>query len=137
MIKETNDREKLEETILASQNYFEKNLRYLNAGALVLSIGFVEKVVTIATSNNAYWLITSWVLFAFSLMINLISHLISVQNSTNALNEHDEKLEIFERIKRILKRNRFMFRLNLSTYLLFLIGIISLLIFCSLNILKS
>ena len=57
-----------------SKSYDQTVLTY-SAGAIALSITFLEKVVK--TANGIGWLYTSWILFALAMITTLYSHLAS------------------------------------------------------------
>jgi hypothetical protein len=119
------DRDKIQGSINESQSDFEKNLVYLSAGALTLSLGFIEKIVSFDKSNNKWIVVISWGFLASSLLLNLASHLIS--------EEMDSGMEYNKLIERISCRNKIMRIINWTSYFLFVIGVVSVVIFCSIN----
>lgn len=130
---EEKDRDKIQDAINESQSDFEKNLVYLSAGALTLSMGFIEKIIPFDKASNKWLLITSWTLLASTLLLNLASHLISVRNSTKAREEMDSGMEYIKLIERISCRNQIMRILNWISYSLFAFGVLLVVIFCSIN----
>ena len=134
---ESKDRDKIDDAINESQSDFEKNLVYLSAGALTLSIGFIEKIVSLENASSNWLLITSWILLALTLLLNLASHLISVGNSTKSREEMDTGMQYEKLITKIYSRNKNMRNLNWITYVLFSIGIILTVIFCSINLINN
>src|ERR1700743_287269 len=60
-----------------SEDDYEKNITYIAAGTLVLSLTFLEKVVNLKESDSVWFLILSWVLLSISLLGNLVSHQLS------------------------------------------------------------
>jgi hypothetical protein len=129
----TNDRDKIEDAINESQSDFEKNLVYLSAGALVLSIGFIEKIISFDKASNKWIVVVSWGILASTLLLNLASHLISVGNSTKAREEMDMGMEYNKLIERISCRNKLMRTINWISYVLFAFGVILVVVFCSIN----
>lgn len=127
------DRNKISDTIEASQSDFEKNLVYLSAGSLALSIGFIEKIIKLQDASSKWLLITSWCLLASTLLLNLASHLISVRNSSKTREEMDKEIVYEILIERIYCRNKIMRILNWITFGLFSLGVIFTVIFCALN----
>lgn len=127
------DRDKISDAIDESQTDFEKKLVYLSAGALALSIGFIEKVIKLNDASSRWLLVASWGLLASTLLLNLASHLISVRNSTKAREEMDKGTKYEILVERISFRNRIMRTLNWITYSLFALGVIFTVIFCSVN----
>ena len=66
----------LNSNIEKSHDAFEKQLNYISAGSLALSMIIVEKIVKDLNNTTHNWmLVTSWFLFVLSLSSNLISHL--------------------------------------------------------------
>lgn len=115
-----------------SQEAFEKQLSFLSAGTLGFSMLFVEKVVDDFNSSNCKLLIIcSWLTLGLTLVINLISHHLSAQNNYKTLSEIDnEKYDpdiIHNRIKWIN-------RINWTTILSLLLGVLLFIIYILLNI---
>jgi hypothetical protein len=130
---EKTDRDKIEDAINESQSDFEKNLVYLSAGALVLSMGFIEKIISFDKASNKWIVVVSWGILASTLLLNLASHLISVGNSTKAREEMDMGMEYNKLIERISCRNKLMRIINWISYVLFAFGVISVVVFCAIN----
>ena len=128
------DRDKIDDAINESQSDFEKNLVYLSAGALTLSMGFIEKIIPISESTAKPLIVLSWILLAATLLLNLATHLISVRNSTKAREEMDSGMVYDTLIQKISCRNKIMTILNWITYALFSFGVILTVIFCSINL---
>lgn len=131
---EKTDRDKIEDAINESQSDFEKNLVYLSAGALVLSMGFLEKIISFDKASNKWIVIVSWGILASTLLLNLASHLISVGNSTKAREEMDMGMEYNKLIERISCRNKLMRTINWISFVLFAFGVISVVVFCAINL---
>jgi uncharacterized membrane protein len=131
---EDKDRDKIIEAINDSQDHFEKNLVYLSAGSLALSIGFVEKFAKQNPANYNLLIIISWLLLAFTLLLNLASHLISVENSSKAREEIDLGLPDEVLYANITQRNNKMRKINWITLFLFAFGVITSVIYCSINL---
>lgn len=127
-------RDRINDAINDSQSDFEKNLVYLSAGALTLSMGFIEKIIPISESTAKSLIVISWILLAATLLLNLATHLISVRNSTKSREEMDAEMEFETLIQKISCRNKIMTVLNWVTYVLFSIGVILTVIFCSINL---
>ncbi len=127
-------RASLEYSISGSEDDFEKNLVYLSAGSLVLSIGFVEKIVPMKEANCTGFLIVSWSLIASTLLLNLASYLISAGNSTKSREDLDNQIDPNLRYDRVKNRNKRIRQVNWTSYILFSLGIASMIIYCSINI---
>ena len=135
-MSENNDyRASLEHAISGSEDDFEKNLVYLSAGSLVLSIGFIEKIVPIDNAKYTGVLIVSWCLIALTLLLNLASYLISADNGTKAREDLDNDVfDYKERYDKLKARNKKIRKVNWTSYSLFSLGIISIIIYCSINV---
>lgn len=105
-VKETDEdnqyRNQLYEALDYSENQFDKQLTYLSSGALILSIGFVKDIVDINVNTNKTGLIFSWVMFALSLLSNLLSHLSSIYSMRNELKDFNKLSERFDSTTQIL-----------------------------------
>ena len=117
-----------------SQDNFEKQLSYISAGSLALSIGFIKDVVTNIAEARCKWLLdTGWILLCITLLGNCISHIraADLHNKTIADINHgrydDRKIE---------KRYKEVSNVNWMTVATMLLGIGSIIIFVSVNILK-
>ena len=118
--------------IQKSHDSFEKQINYISAGALGISMLFVEKVVkdiTITKCNSL--LILSWVFFTLTLVSNLLSHIYTS-------NIHDKTLsEIYSENyddKKAASRNRNIKRWNIISIGCLFLGITFQIIFISINI---
>lgn len=118
--------------IQKSHDSFEKQINYISAGALGISMLFIEKVVKdISSSKCNSILIFSWSFFALTLLSNLLSHIYTS-------NSHDKTLsEIYSEAyddKKAGSRNSNIKIWNIISIILLLLGIIFQIIFISLNI---
>ena len=135
MVDEENEyRASLEHAISGSEDDFEKNLVYLSAGSLVLSIGFIEKIVPMSKASCIGLLIISWFMIALTLLLNLASYLISASHSTKAREDLDNQIDSKLRYDKVKNRNRKIRLVNWTSYTLFSLGIASLIIYCSINV---
>jgi hypothetical protein len=126
------ERNIFEETRTKSEDDFEKNLTYISAGALGLSLTFIEKIVVINSSTIIWTLIIGWVLLGLTLTLNLISHLISSYYSRKSQEEFDNDCKNLN--KNIDLRNQRISIINWSTVILLILGIFFIIIFTSQNI---
>ena len=132
MSEDKDYRVSLEHAISGSEDDFEKNLVYLSAGSLVLSIGFIEKIVPMDNAKYTGFLIVSWCLIALTLLLNLASYLISADNGTKAREDLDNDVfDYKERYDKLKARNKKIRKVNWTSYSLFSLGIISIIIYCS------
>src|ERR1700731_2499004 len=63
-----------------SQDNFEKQLSYISAGGLGLSMIFIDKIVKNVSHADFKWLLAGcWFFLGCTLVVNLISHLVSAR----------------------------------------------------------
>jgi hypothetical protein len=116
---------------------YEKNIIYIAAGTLVLSLTFLEKIVNLEETNAVWYLIWSWIFLSITLLSNLVSHQLSslyiercrifYANCGDDRTYPDKKLKIY--IKRLSA-------VNWSATATLFLGISLLVIFCSINAYK-
>ncbi|MDT3404266.1 hypothetical protein [Mucilaginibacter terrae] len=133
-----------------SEDDYEKNLVYIAAGTLVLSMTFLDKIIKVDNASGVVFLILSWGLLALTLLGNLVSHQLSsafhsecrllyaacsVELPENASpdqvtihNETEAKADA-----RLDQCNRIMVQINWSTTISLFVGIAFLVTFCSIN----
>jgi hypothetical protein len=124
MEKKNND---WNELIQNSRDYaakrFETLLVYIASGGLIISIGFVNDIISIA-GKNLTLLKTSWILFASTIFLNLISQLSSIKAMDQELDEKTKSSDLWDKSTRIIN--------FLSVISLFL-GILAFILFISNN----
>lgn len=122
----------LKTTIEKSHDAFEKQLNYISAGSLGLSIAIIEKVVKDLNLTVHNWiLISSWSCFVLTLTSNLMSHLYASKVHTKTVNEIYNKN--YSNSKR-LKRDSIIGSWNFCSVTLLLLGLFFQLIFIAINI---
>ena len=63
-----------------AETEFEKLIIYIASGGLVLTISFSEKIVKIDQAGLFLnWLISTWICFAFTILISLVFHFTSIK----------------------------------------------------------
>lgn len=125
--EEENDFAKVKEK---SDDDYEKNITYISAGTLVLSLTFVEKIVNLGQSSVVWCLITSWSFMGLTLLINLVSHQISSHYAQCC----DEELRLqVAKEKTFRMRIRWIRNLNWTTTATLSLGMFFLIVFCSIN----
>ena len=127
------NRELLQKIKDSSEDDFEKNLIYITSGTLVLSMTFIEKIAPLENAKGVLALVIGWVFLTVSLLINLISHRISAQNSRNRTAELDRGDDWVEINKRIDNDNYKLDRINDWTVGSMILGIFALVVYCSIN----
>ena len=115
-----------------SQDAFEKQLSYISAGSLGISMAFIKNVVGDISSTHSKWvLIVGWILLGVTLLLNLLSHIVAFSNHSKTLDEIN--LGSYSQIKAIKRNNRLKV-LNLWSIISLIAGILLVIIFVALNI---
>lgn len=137
-MEENKNRDDLFRTIEKTEDDFEKKITQISAGALALSITFIDKIVDLSTAKYFFILIIGWVLLVLTLSINLISILISREFNLKSVDEYDdyEKKIISDKelIQNIKNRNKTIRKLDIISLVKLLLGIFLIVLFSSLNI---
>jgi hypothetical protein len=124
----------LEQIKQKSEDDFEKNITYISAGTLILSLTFIEKIVPLSNSGYIGLLIWGWAMLALTLVVNLGSHLLSSYYSDKCREEFEkEHAKCNENLRR---RNKIIRIINISTLCTLLLGITFLILFCTKNAYK-
>jgi hypothetical protein len=116
-----------------SQDDFEKYINLLASGGLVLSLTFLEKIVSLENAICKPLVIIGMYLMVVTLLSNLYSHYKSITDSDSTINEIDNE-EYNDIFKNIEKRNKIINRLNRVSIWALIIGIASLITFATINI---
>jgi len=124
-------RDELIAIVAKSQDAFEKQLSFISAGALALSVGFIKDVVSNFTKSSYKKLLGwGWSLLVITLLLNCISHLVAsyYHNKTvKEINEEDYEPE------RVIPRNKYIQRINWISIAAMIIGIGLILSFIIIN----
>lgn len=135
---EGKDRDNVFNTIDKTEDDFEKKITQISAGALALSITFIDKIVNLSNAEHFWVLIIGWVLLALTLSINLISIIISRKLNLKTVDEFDEfdckRISKEELVHNIKKRNNFISNLDIASLTKLLLGIFMIVAFCSINL---
>ncbi len=121
-----------EKTLQKGQDDFEKQLSFISAGTLGISMVLVDKIIkNISGATNKWMLIGSWSFLGATLVVNLLSHYFSIHFNYRNLDEincdtYDERKSI--------KRNNIIRVINIFTLCTLTVGIFFLILFMSLNI---
>ncbi len=136
----TNYRKSVEENKNKSQDDFEKYINIMASGGLVISLMFIEKLV-----ENKIIIISSWLFilgligFVCTLLINLISHNKSINDSSYILDNIGFDINKFEDknfLNEISKRNNKIDLLNKVSIGSLITGVFAILIFFTINFLN-
>ena len=116
-----------------SQDDFEKYINLLASGGIVLSITFLEKIITVDKTICKALYVIGLVLLIVTLLSNLYSHHKSIKDSDSTIQEIDEEKydDVFTNIG---SRNKSINCLNVISIWSLIIGIISILTFVSINL---
>ncbi len=123
----------LKELFHKSQDTFEKQLSYISAGALALSVGFIKDIVDpIKDSSYKWMLLIGWGLLIFTLLLNLVSHMLAGKYAKKGAKEAAEALNTYDP-KKIDKRAKRMERINWITVFTLAGGIILIVLYITFN----
>lgn len=117
------------EAFFESSKQFDRQIIYIASGALALSFTFIKDIVDLDLSKYKWLLITAWILLAIVILLNLVSHYLSIQ----ALNK---KLEFFHVENEVEsdKLNKWVKGINLTMTSFLVLGIVLIIIFVGINI---
>jgi hypothetical protein len=126
-------RVELKELFQKSQDNFEKQLSYISAGALALSVGFIKEIVhPIKYSSYKWMLLSGWGLLIFTLLLNLVSHIIAGRNARKGAKETEDIDKTYNPDK-IDKRARYMDIINWTTIGTLAGGIVLIVLYITFN----
>lgn len=117
-----------------SDDDFEKNHVYIAAGTLVLSMTFLEKIAPIDKATGVACIIISWSLLAISLVVNFLSHLFASHYTDKQIELNDETNDPDRVNKLMIENNKSLKKMNWISVGSLLLGILFLVIYCSLNV---
>lgn len=125
--------QELKELFQKSQDTFEKQLSYISAGALALSVGFIKDIVhPIKASNYKWMLLSGWGLLIFTLLLNLVSHILAGKYAKKGAKE-TEDIDNTYNPNRIDKRARRIEAINWTTVSTLAGGIIFIVLYITFN----
>lgn len=127
------DWDDIQNTIQQTELIFEQKLTYISAGTLVLSLTFIEKIVSLEKSNGIWFLIFGWIFLGSTLIINLASQMISKKHLKDAQNDIYDDLSFEKRKINIDKNNNKINKINKLTIITMTTGIFLIIIFTSIN----
>ena len=142
-MENNNENEKIRDAFIKSIDYaendFEKKITQISAGALALSITFIDKIVDILNAKYFFVLILGWVLLGICLSLNLFNALFSRKQNMNSLDEYNNIIstnrnlddDYFNKVK---KRNKLIVNIDYISLVTLLLGIFLIIVFSSLNI---
>lgn len=116
-----------------SQDDFEKYINLMASGGLVLSLTFLEKVVSLDKTIWKSLVIIGMYLMIVTLLSNLYSHYMSILDSDSTIEDIDQKnyTNIFKNIE---TRNEKINNLNRLSIWSLIVGVFCLITFVTINI---
>ena len=125
-------RDELAGLVSRSNEIFEKQLSYISAGAIAVSMAFVKEVTgDLHATQHKYLLVTGWLLLVVTLLVNLLSHIWTKNKHNKTIKEIDVNHYSQQKALRRLKQ---IDGINLFTIITLILGIVSVLVFMVLNI---
>ncbi|MGN6417827.1 MAG: hypothetical protein ACTHMC_10065 [Pseudobacter sp.] len=128
-------RKELLEVFRKSQDTFDKQLSYIAAGSLALSIGFIKDIVKpIKDSQYKWMLVAGWGALILTLLVNLVSYMIAAKHAKKGANETEEENvnDKYDPTK-IDKRSFWIEFMNWSTVVTLTLGILLIVLYIILN----
>ena len=119
------NRKEIKELWNEALEQFDKQLIFLSSGALVLSMGFVKDIVKITPTTDTSHLVCAWILFACSLVCNLLSYRSSFYAMHFELKNYHKTSDVFD---------YFTEGLNWLSFLTLIVGIVKFILFINQNL---
>lgn len=114
-----------------SSDNFEKQLNYISAGGIGVSMIIVEKVIKdLANSKCKVTIILSWIFLTLTLVSNLVSHIYTFSVHSKTIEEIDLEQYNYDQAKR---RNDKIKNWNIASAIMLVLGITFCIIYVSLN----
>lgn len=136
----SNYRKSVEENKNKSQDDFEKYINLLASGGLVISLMFLEKLVENKINSNGNWLFVIGLIgFVSTLLINLISHKKSINDSNyilETLGFDTSKTDDEDFINEVSRRNKVLDTWNKLSIGSLIIGALTILMYFTINFLN-
>lgn len=127
------------EIINKSNEHFEKQLSFISGGALALSFIVIEKVLKDFFDTDCKWLLVAgWILLMLTLLLNLFSHKKAIEyhgKSYENINDHLADTKVKYDYEGIVRRNNKIDRMNSLSLILLSLGLFSLILYTSINLL--
>lgn len=124
-------KQELQKIFFDSQEAFEKQLSFISAGALALSVGFIKDIVQpLGEASYKGCLGWGWALLVVTLLINCISHMMAANHANKSIKEINE---YNYDDKRVIRRNKRIQNINKFTVGTMILGIAFVVFFITLN----
>jgi hypothetical protein len=121
-----------------SDDHFEKAITFITSGALGLTLTFHDKIVPFSNAICVYIIAIGWFLLVATLFVNLYSHYQSSKSTDATIDDVDDVIDYnltyngFR--KKVNKRNSVINHLNKASIYLLGAGLISIIIYVSINL---
>lgn len=113
---------------------FDKSILTLAAGSLALSITFIDKIAPHPKDSSIFYRIIAWIFFCLSLLFTLVSFLTSQAACRKQLEILDDDI-LGKESRKDNSPALWTNRLNYLSIGAFIFGILTLVIFCTVNLL--
>tara|TARA_R100000935_G_C2837145_1_gene168781 strand:+ start:1932 stop:2516 length:585 start_codon:yes stop_codon:yes gene_type:complete len=121
-----------------SDDHFEKAITFITSGALGLTLTFHDKIVPFSNAFCVYFIATGWTLLVATLFVNLYSHYQSSKSTDATIDDVDDviayKLTYDGFRNKVNKRNSLINHLNKASIYLLGAGLVSIIIYVSINL---
>tara|TARA_R110002050_G_scaffold85126_1_gene181669 strand:- start:2525 stop:2935 length:411 start_codon:yes stop_codon:yes gene_type:complete len=118
--------------VTRSNEIFEKQLSYISAGAIAVSMAFVKDITgNVATTSFKALLVAGWGFLVVTLLINLLSHIWAKNKHNKTIGEIDAGKYSRDHALRGLRQINLMNGFTVATLVL---GIILIVLFMTLNL---
>jgi hypothetical protein len=123
------------EAYYKGQETFEKQLSYISGGGLAISIAFIKDIVgELSLTTGKFFLISSWITFSLTLLLNFISHVVSTNTIREQIGKIDEGRFDFDKAD---SKFNLIKIINIFCISLLIIGIVSIIVFVIINTFKN
>lgn len=121
------------ETKSKSQDDFEKYINIIASGGLAITIAFFDKIVEFKTAEYIALIVIGWISLTLTLLLNLISHYLSINYAQKTIDEINDKKydDVFINVN---KRNQKVQCLNIISIVSLILGIVLIIMFVTLNV---
>lgn len=121
-----------------SDDHFEKSITFITSGALGLTLTFHDKIVPFSNAICVYFIAIGWTLLVATLFVNLYSHYQSSKSTDSTIDDVDEviayKLTYDGFRHKVNTRNSMINHLNKASIYLLGAGLISIILYVSINL---
>lgn len=121
-----------------SDDHFEKAITFITSGALGLTLTFHDKIVPFSNAICVYVIAIGWTLLVATLFVNLYSHYQSSKSTDATIDDVDDVIDYHLTYngfrQKVNKRNSVINQLNRASIYLLGAGLISIIIYVSINL---